>query len=74
VHVGADILGFRRGRVVGVAADVEVVVVPGQVLTGDDGGVAGDVGELSVGGHDLLGVLGEQVVLRPPGATSGPPG
>ena len=71
VQVGADILRFGRGRVVGVAADVEVVVVGCQFLAGDDGGVAGDVGERPVGGDDLLGVLGEQVVLRPPGRELG---
>ena len=33
---------------------------------GDDGGVAGDVGEGVVRRHDLLDVLGEEVVLRAP--------
>ena len=63
MEVGSDVVGFGRWGVVGVAADVAVEVVLGQLVGGDDFGEAVDVGEVAVGGDDLLFVLGAEVVL-----------
>ena len=49
VQVGAHVLGLGGRGVVGVAADVEVVVVLAQLLAGHDAGVAGDVLERGEG-------------------------
>ena len=70
-QVGPHVLGLGRRGVVGIAADVEVVVVLGQLGVGHHGGERGDVGEPLVGVDDLLDVLGLQVVLRPAGPVLG---
>ena len=57
-----DVVRLRRWGVVGVPADVEVVVVLLQLLAGHDPGVAGDVLERLVGVYDLLDVLRKEVV------------
>jgi hypothetical protein len=56
----------RLGRrcIVGVAADVEVVVVLAQHGVGHHGAEARHLGEVLEGVDDLLDVLGQQVVLR----------
>ena len=64
-HVRPHIMGLGRRSVVGVAADVQVVVVLRQRLVGDHGSEAGDVGVPLVGVDDLLDVLGVEVVLGP---------
>ncbi len=58
-------LGFGRGVDV-AAADVEVVIVLGQLGASNDTREAGDVLKDPVGRNDLLDVLGLQEVLRPP--------
>lgn len=62
-EVGVDVLGLGRGRVVGVAADVEVVVVVALGVEVDDGGEAAHRLEALVGRDDLLDVLRLEVVL-----------
>ena len=46
VEVGPHVVGFGWRRIVGVAADVAVEVVVGQLVDGDDLGEAVDVGEI----------------------------
>jgi hypothetical protein len=58
VQVGAHIVGLGWQGIVGVAANVEVVVVVRESLTRHDGRVARNVGELAVRDGNLLDVLG----------------
>ena len=60
---GAHVEDFRGWRGVGVAADVEVVIVVGNLGQGDDFGVAFDVGIVVEGGDDIVDVLWAQLVL-----------
>ena len=59
------VVRFGRRGVIGVAADVEVVVFLRQFVVTYHGGEAGDVLVAIVGADDLLDMLGVQVILRP---------
>ena len=63
VEVCSDVVGFGWWGAVGVGADVAVEIVGGQFVEGDDLGEAVDIGEVSVGGGDLLLVARAYVVL-----------
>ncbi len=60
----SHILGLGRRRVVGIAANVEIEVVGDSFSCVTMGCITGDGGERVVGGDDLFGVLGHEVVLR----------
>src|SRR4051812_1535569 len=61
----AHVLRFRFRRGVDVAANVEIVVVPGKLCTGHDARKLVGILEGMEGRDDLLDVLGFEVVLRP---------
>ena len=58
VEVGSDVVGFGWWGVVGVAADVAVEIIVGQLVERDDLREAVDIGEVPVGGGDLLLIAG----------------
>lgn len=62
-QMGAHVVRLGRWRIVGVAADVEVIVVGLKRGGVDDGREAVDGAEFVEGGDDLLDVFGQQVIL-----------
>ena len=63
-QVRAHIMRLRRGRVVCIAANVEVATAIQQSGVVDNGTEAGHGLEAIVGADDLLNMLRQQVVLR----------
>ena len=61
--MGSHVVGLGRRGVVGVAANVAVEVVLGQLVDGGDLCEAVDIGEFPVRRRDLLFVPGAQVIL-----------
>src|SRR5689334_343085 len=66
-QMGVHVLWLRRRRVVSIAANVEVVVVVSEFITGNDGRVRWHIDERLERGDDLLDVLRTEVVLRATG-------
>jgi hypothetical protein len=59
----AHVVRLGRWHVVGVAADVEVVLILGELIPVHDPGEAGNVLESVVAADDLFNVLGVEMVL-----------
>src|ERR1700694_4662655 len=66
VEVCTHVLRLGSRRVVGVAADIQVVVVLPELLPSDHGCESGDCLERLVSAHDLLDVFRQKLVLGPP--------